>query len=247
MGIAVDISVCAIFLIVLIVGWVKGFIGQVSGLLRGIVSFVGAILLTILVLNMLQEFDFYQSFVAITSSWYKSEAMHATITSQEALEAALIEQGGIYKWLAKISGTLYNDMLSLSTDTTPCDTMAMLFGHSVADLISGVVLWVVLFLLLRLVFKGLIGLMKDIVIMPAFRTVDSFVGAVWSTAITHIVLIGVVLGGTEVLLAKFVPATWDKMYEFLQSTTVLYWLHDNNFIGKALAGLLNVALESLPI
>ena len=244
MGIIVDASICAIFLIVLIVGLLKGFVKQLSRFLRFIASLIGAILLTAIILQAIHNVGFFQSFEGITTGWFSGDAMIQEIHSSEELAQALSEHK-VLKIIASQSEALYNDMLTISTEAVPCNTLGAFLGHHVANLIAGFVLWILLLFILRLIFKGLIGLMKDIIVMPAFRTLDRIFGVLWAVGLTYAILIGIVLGGVEAAILKFAPNVWGKIADYIQGTTVLRWLHDTNFIGELLAGLMNVSIPSI--
>lgn len=246
MGIVVDILVCAIFVMAIVSGATKGLVKQLSSLLRGIVAFAGSIVLTALIINILRPTGLYQAFVEIATSWFKGDTMVIVVNSPDEL-AIVLSQHNSLKILAGLSQVLYNDMQALTTEALPCNTMGELLGHHVADLIVGFVLWILLLLLLRLMFKGLIGLMKEIIIMPAFKTLDRILGAVWVLAFTYIILIGIVFAGIEALIIMFAPDTWIGFEEFLRGTTVLVWIHDTNVIGQLIAGLLNVTLPSINV
>lgn len=246
MGVVVDVSLCLIFLISLVIGSAKGFLKQLSGFLRGIAAFVLSILLTAAIITALQPTGFYLSFVKIAAGWFKSDTMIIIVNSPEEL-AELLSQHGSLKILSGLSEVLYNDMQSMFYEGFPCNTLGILLGHHVANLICCFVLWLILLLALKAIFKGIISLMKNIIVMPAFKTLDKIFGALWSFAFTYAILVGIIFALTEAVILKFVPALWEKLAEFIRNTTVLLWVHDTNVIGELIAGLLNVSIPSLQL
>lgn len=247
MGIVVDIAIGAIFAIALIVGVVKGFLKQLSGILRGIVALVGSIVLTALIINLLQPTGIYNSFAAITTSWFGGDLVNIHVHSSTELALVLAEHGAL-RILTGLSGVIFDEMGAITQATgTPCNTLAGVFGHYVANLIIGFVVWLILFLLLRLLFKGIIKLLQNIIVMPAFKTIDRVLGGIWALALTYVITIGLLLGATETVIIKFFPDVWDSMRDFIQNTTLLLWLHDTNIIGQLIAGLFNVTIESIQI
>ena len=246
MGVVVDIIIGAIFAIALIIGAIKGFLKQISGILRGIISLVGAIILTALIINLLQPTGLYNSFSEVTTSWFDG-SMQEVVQTPTQLSVILSEHGTL-KILAGLSEAIFDDMQAISLATgTPCNTLAALFGHYVANLIIGFVLWLILFLVLRAIFKGIIKLMKNIIILPTFKTVDRILGALWSLAIAYVILIGLLFALAETILIKFFPSDWTVMKDFISNTTILLWLHDTNIIGELIAGLLSTSIESIKI
>lgn len=246
MGVVADVALCVIFAISIISGAVKGFVKQLSGFLRGIVALVCAILLTALIIKLLRTAPLYESFVGVTTGWFQGEAMSIVVSTQEELSAALALDNTM-RILSGLSAVFFKDMQTFSAETLPCNTIGLLLGHYVADLICGFILWLALLLIIQAIFKGLISLMKNIIIMPAFKTLDRILGAVWSLAFTYAILIAVILAALETAFIKFLPDTWDKMADFIQNTTVLLWLHDTNVIGSLIASLLNVEIPSLTV
>ena len=246
MGVLVDIIIAAIFAIALIIGAIKGFLKQISAL-RGLVAFVGAIILTAFIINLLQPTGLYHSFTDVTSGWFGDELLNVRISSHTQLALVLSEHGTL-KILTGLSEVLFDDMQSISLATgTPCDTLAAFFGHYVANLILGFVMWLILLLLLLAIFKGIIKLMKNIIIMPTFKTVDRILGAIWSLALTYLILISLLFATAESLLIKFLPDTWATMRDFISNTTILLWLHDTNIIGELIAALFSTSIESIKV
>lgn len=244
LGVVVDVAVCAIFAVAIIIGITRGFVKQLSAILRGLVALVGSILLTALLLNALQTTGLYQSFIQVTSGWFSSDTMVIVVNSPNDL-ALVLSQHNSLKILAGLSEVLYNDMQTYSLEGFPCNTLGALLGHYVANLISGFILWIVFLLIFKAIFKGLIKLLNEIIIMPAFKTLDRILGAVWVLGITYVIAIGVVFAGIEALILKFLPATWDKLADFIQNTTVLLWLHDTNVLGELIAGMLNITIPTI--
>ena len=246
MGILLDALVCAVFVVALIVGVSQGFVKQLSKLLRGLVAFAGSIVLTALVISFLKPTPIFLTLAQGAAGWFTDDTMIIIVNSPDDL-AMVLAQHNTLKILSGLSSVLYNDMVNISSELYVCNTLGTLLGYHIAALIFGFVLWILLLLTLRLMFKGLIGLMKEIIVMPAFKTLDRVLGGIWVLVFTYIIFIGIILGGIEAAILKFMPDSWATLENLIGNTTILLWVHDTNVIGQLIAGLLNVTIPSLSV
>lgn len=221
-GTYTDIAVVVVLLIAFIVGVSKGFMKQLSSLIGGLVAFIGAIAITAVVSGSLKETEFFQSFIGTTTGWFaNSEFFGSEAASSIATKIA----------------ELFKDM----TFETPAD----LFGYLTATAIAYFVIWLVVYIVLKFLIKGIKALMLKIVHLPVLKTVDKVFGAIWGVFMAYVILIGIVLTAVEIVVYQFVPEFWEPVAQIIQDSKLLSWAHGTNIIGQLIAGWVGMPLPKL--
>ncbi len=240
-GTIIDIALVVIAAVSLIVGIAKGFVKQLTGLLTGLVAFVGAIVLTSLLMRALQPTELYASFTTATTGWFTKECYTTPVATVDDLTLALSGSGAL-KILAFMAESMFAEMQTLG-----CTTLGELLGHYVADLIADFVLWLVLYIALKFMFKGIKALLLKITHLPVIKTIDRIFGALWSVTICYIVVIGLVLSALEIVMIKFFPETefWATIQDYIKSSKILTFANDTNIIGSFIAEMLDITLPTL--
>ncbi len=241
-GIIIDVVVVAIMLLGFFVGLKKGFIKQLRGILRGLVPFVGSIVLTALIVNALQPVDFYQQFAAVAGSWFGDEVLAKTVSTQAEIESVLAD-GGAWKALTVLSATFERDLATFQSTT-----LSELFGHYTANIITSFVLWLILFIILKIIFKQITKLLRKLSRLPVFNVLDKVFGALWGLVLTYVIVISLLLTGAEIVVYQFFNDKWQTVADFIAQSQVLTFASNTNIIGNLLSGLIiNTQLPQITV
>lgn len=239
-GTIIDIALVVVAAIALIVGISKGFVRQLTGLLTGLVAFVGAIVLTSLIMKGLQETQLYLSFTQATTGWFQKECYTSPVTTVDELTLALSGSGAL-RILSVMAPSLFEEMQTLG-----CTTLGELLGRYVANIIADFVIWLILYIALKFLFKGIKILLEKITHLPVIKTLDRIFGALWSVAICYIIVIGFVLSALEIVMIKFFAESdfWVTIQSYIQSSKILTFANDTNILGSLIADMLQVELPT---
>lgn len=213
-----DIVLCVIMLIAFIVGLKKGFIKQLSALIGGLFAFGGAIALTIFISAQLKTTEFFSTFVGTTTGWFSSEFF----SSEMVIKVAEVLNGG---------------ELEVSIQE--------FLGSLAAIAICDFVVWLVLYIVLKFLIKGIKALLLKIVHLPVLSTIDRVFGAIWALLMTYCVLIVIVLTAAEIVIIKFVPDFWEPVETIISDSRILSFAHESNIIGQFIAEKLEITLPSI--
>lgn len=214
-----DIILCVIMLIAFIVGLKKGFIKQLSALIGGLFAFGGAIALTIFISAQLKETEFFLTFVNnTTTGWFSSEFFSSDM-------------------VLKVAETLNGGALEVSIE--------VFLGTLAAIAICDFVVWLVLYIALKFLIKGIKALLLKIVHLPVLSTIDRVFGAIWALLMTYCVLIVIVLTAAEIVIIKFVPDFWEPVKAIISDSRILSFAHESNIIGQLIAQKLEIVLPSI--
>lgn len=243
-GTYIDIAIVAIFCIAFIVGVAKGFLKQLSGFLCGFIAFVGAVALTVVIMQPLSQTEFFLDFATTASGWFQGEYFSEEIHSLEDLNTVLSTAGG-WRILAFMSETIFTDMAELGITT-----LGGFLGSVAASLIAGFVIWLVLYIALKFLFKGIKALLLKISHLPVIKSIDKIFGALWSVVATYIILIVFCLTSAEVVVLKFLTteedaSIWETITTYIQSSQILTFLHNSNVIGSIIAEYFQITLPTL--
>jgi len=238
-GTYIDIGVIAIFAIALIVGLIKGFNKQITKLLGTfgalLVGLVGAYFLA----NLVAQLNMFSGVVNTFSGIFSGMAGASTeVTSAEELKTAL-ESGPLLIFSFMVE-TVWAAMQALNFTTA-----AMYCGYLMLWIICYIVLFIVLYIIVKLLFKGLRKLFEAINRMVVFKILDKLLGAVWAVAMLYAFLVVIGLTGTEIIITKWVSGSAENLYGFLQSSKVLTFIHNTNYLGKMIAGQFQIELPQL--
>lgn len=242
MHLYVDIAIAAIFVISLIIGVIKGFVKQFTSGFCGLIGLIGSIGLTLIIVPALASSGTLNGFANTAAGWFSGEPFVAPIASHDDLISTLSSSGFLSILTTEsISGRIWATM-----SQSQMDTLGAYFGSICARLIVGIIVWIVLLLIFKLIFffikKGLTKLAS----LPVLRTLDRIFGAIWSLLITYVIIVVFIVTAVEIIAVKWLPGDiLETVRGIVNNSTVLQILHDTNVIGAYLARLLNVDLATL--
>ena len=243
MGVIIDIGVCLIFLIALLVGAVRGLCKQFSGALLWMISVAAAVVLVIVVYPFLERVGFMVSFVSSVSGWF-SKPMYTTVVG----DVGSLQQTMSGSYLAILSGVaegMFNRMQSSLSPIGLNLTIGNFFGKVIVDVLVGFILWLIFYLAIKYLLKGIKYLLGKITSIVVFKSIDKVLGVAWSLMLTHIIVIGIIFTVFEILISRFLPSFGVVVADMISHTTVLKFLHNTNVFGSFLASLVGVPL--LPV
>ena len=115
MAIYIDIGLSAILLLSLIIGLIKGFAKQFTKGFCGLIGFVGAAALTLLIVPALHKAGTLNGFANAAAGWFKDEAFTTSVSGAEELAAVM--SGGVLKILSGLSPRMWlsKERMKLST------------------------------------------------------------------------------------------------------------------------------------
>lgn len=238
MGIYADIAMCAIALIAIIVGIIKGFSKQFSAGLCGFIAFLGSIMLTFILMPHIKKVSVFTSFAQTAGGWFKGDAFTVNITSLEDLNIVLSESW--LRILAKLSDRIFNTMQELNFST-----LGAYMGHVAAGLIVGLVLWIILLVALKYILLGIKALLGKMAKLPVLNTFDRIFGMVWSIAVTYLIFVGLIVTAVEIVIIKWIPAAQEPLANIIDNSHVFSFVHSTNVIGENIAKLFNINLLEL--
>ena len=238
MPVYVDVGISAIFLIAIIAGIIRGFAKQFTKGFCGFVSLIGSAGLTVLIIPALHQAGVLNGFASTAAGWFSGETFITEVNSVEQLNEVL--STGFLKILSSLSPRFWATM-----EANGMTTLGSYFGDLCARLIVGVVVWIVLLLLLKLIFWGIGKLLQKLSKLPVLRTLDRIFGALWSLAITYIIVVCLLVSAVEIVIIKWVPSMQPMLEDIINNSTVFQLFHDTNILGSYIARLLNVDLATL--
>lgn len=241
MGTYIDIALIAIAGLALIIGLAKGLVKQLSKLLSGFISFVGAVALTAIIVGALKNTTFFTTFTGTTSGWFSGEVFTTEVpggvVTAETVAGLLTGAWSILSFLSESFAT--------SMSTLNFTTLGQLFGYLVALIITSFVIWLVLYIALKFIIKGIKSLLLKLVHLPVIKTIDKVLGAIWGVFMAYCIFIVILLTGVEVVFIKFFPEDaqeWQTVQAFIASSDILRVLNNTNVIGSWIAESLEVTL-----
>lgn len=242
MAIYVDIGIAAILLISLIVGAIRGMAKQFSKGLCGFIGLIGAIYLTLLLMPFLQKTGIFKSFAELAAGWFKKDAFTTAIASEEELLDIL--SGGILGMMSKLSPRIWAAMVA-----NEMSTLGAYFGDLCARLIAGIVMWIALLIVIKLVFAGVRKLLEKLSKLPVLRVFDKILGAVWSVGIAYIILVCFVITAAEVVVVRWLPNNnvLNTLNNIINNSYIFKFLHETNVIGSYIARLFGVDLSAMSL
>ncbi len=238
-GTITDLVLVAILLIALIVGAIRGFMRQLTGLISGIFSIVLAVIFASLLLNAIRGTSMFSNFCATTSGWFNGSMFTTEVYSQEELASVMSDSGG-WSVLSALAPTFFTEMAAFNYMT-----FGQLLGYYVATAIGYVVLWLVTFILLKIIIKAIGKLLQKVASLPILKTIDRILGAILSIGLVYLALITILLTGIEVFVYKFINGSWDSLCSFIQQSKILTFANNTNYLGMILAQHVQVVLPTL--
>lgn len=242
MHLYVDIGICAVLVLALVIGIIRGFTKQFVGGFCWLIEIVGSVGLTLIIMSAIVKDGILNSFTATASGWFGGGEFVAPVNSYDDLLATLSSSG----FLSILKAESISQRIWATMSQSGMTTLGEYFGLICAKLIAGFVIWIVLLLLLKLLFWGVKKGLEKLAKLPVLRTFDKILGAVWSTAIAYVIIVVFVMTAVEVAIVKFGSVEiQEKFRDILNNSAIYQILHDTNVIGAYLAKLLNVDLSAL--
>lgn len=238
MSFYVDVAIGAILLLAVIVGIIKGFVKQFTRGLCGFIGLIGSIGLTLLIMPELQKAGMLKGFATTAAGWFTGEEFTVLISSEEDLLAAL--SSGFLKILSNLSSRIWANMQAYGMAT-----LGEYFGDMCARLITGVLLWIVLLLAIKFIFLGIRKLFEKLATLPVLKTLNRIFGAVWSVAITYVIVVCIITTAAEIVMIKFIPSMQPTLEQLVNETAIFQVLHETNIIGSYIARMFGVDLAAL--
>src|SRR5699024_5986723 len=96
------------------------------------------------------------------------------------------------------------------------------------------------------VLRGFRALIRKIAEVPFFRVLDRLFGIIWSVAMTYLVIVVLLLTGTEIVIAKWFADFQPTFYQYVEQSVLLSNAHSTNVLGAMIAQFFDVVLPTLP-
>ncbi len=237
MAIYIDIGLSAILLLSLIIGLIKGFAKQFTKGFCGLIGFVGAAALTLLIVPALHKAGTLNGFANAAAGWFKDEAFTTSVSGAE--ELASVMSGGVLKILSGLAPRMW-----LSMESMQLSTLGALFGDICARFIVGFVIWLILLLLIKFAFFGVKKLLDKLAQLPVLHTLDRVFGAIWSFGIS-LIFIFLIISAVEIVIVKWVPGAQPELQNLVSNSSVYQILHNLNLLGGYIGQLVGVDLSTL--
>lgn len=242
MHLYIDIGIAAIFVIALIIGIIRGFTKQFIGPVCGLIVFVGSIGLTLLIVPALVDAGILNGFSNSATGWFSGEAFTTAVSSKDDLTTVLMSSG----FLSILSSENIVTRIWATMSAAQMPTLGTYFGSVCARLITGVVIWIILLLVLKLIFWGVRKGFEKLSKLPVLHTLDKIFGGIWAIVIAYVIIVVFVCTAAEIVVVKFLaPEQKEAFRSILNNSAVYQTLHDTNVIGAYIARLFNVDLTTL--
>ncbi len=185
----VSIAIIAVVLFSFIIGLVKGFSKVFTKGVCRLIAIVGAAavawILSTQVAPVVNLID--NSLVPIASGWFTSGILGKEIASAQQLQELLSSQI-VLSVFSGASGTIYDLLVSNSLKT-----LGGLLGMYIIKILALIVMWLVVYLIVKYLLFGIKYLLTEIAKVPVFSTIDKVIGAVVSTLFGGVIAIGLVV------------------------------------------------------
>ncbi len=185
----VSIAIIAVVLFSFIIGLVKGFSKVFTKGVCRLIAIVGAAavawILSTQVAPVVNLID--NSLVPIASGWFSSGILGKEIASAQQLQELLSSQI-VLSVFSGASGTIYDLLVSNSLKT-----LGGLLGMYIIKILVLIVMWLVVYLIVKYLLFGIKYLLAEIAKVPVFSTIDKVIGAVVSTLFGGVIAIGLVV------------------------------------------------------
>lgn len=243
MGIFIDIGVCAIFLLALVIGAVRGLCRQFSRPLVGIISIAGAIALVVVLYPLFANSSPMLGFIVSAAGWFKKPMYSVVVANAEELTQAM--QGSYLSVLSGVSDKMFARMQTMLEPTGLEYTIGNFFGKIIVNIIVEFAMWLVFYLAIKYLLLGIKYLLKKVTSVVVFKSIDKIFGIIWSVSLTYVIVIGVVLSLVEMIVNQFVGGLAPSLQSWISGTTVLKLLHNTNVIGSFISGIFGWPLMTI--
>ena len=238
-GVIIDIVLVGIFLIGIIVGLVKGFNKLFMGFLAEVGGLIIAGALCAVVANMLIGIPQIAQLSQTFTGWFsKMEIANIEITSFEELSTLL--SVGTLSFLSGQADAIWAKMQELSVST-----LGGYLGHVLLKIFASILCFIVILITVRLILKGICALLQKLNKHTVFKVINMILGAVWATAMTYLIVVGIALTGAELVVAKFFESNIPAIQAFVADSAILKLLHNTNIIGSFVSQALSIPLPDI--
>lgn len=240
-GTIIDVVLGVIILIAIIVGAKKGFAKQLTSLVAGVGTIIGAMLLCTIVTNYLLTLPLVEGWLPSVQGWFaKLPGATTPVASVEELTAAL--NTGWLRILSSQASSLFATMQALG-----CTSFDGYLGHMALRYILEIASFILLYIVLLYIVKGIGALLNRINRIGFFKVLDKLLGILMSLAMTYLIVVVVILTGTEMLLTKYLPQYQDPVLFYIAQSYLLTVAHNTNVLGSLLADMLGIVLPELAV
>ena len=237
-GIIIDLALVVVFMVALIIGLVKGFNKLFMGFLAELGGLAIAGALCVVIANKLLSVPQIHAFADTIGTWFKKPNLNVEIGSLEELTTLL--STGVLRLLAGRSELLWSKMQLHSTNT-----LAGLYGHFILKAFTILICFIVVLILVRLVVNLICSLLQKLNKFTAWKIVNMLLGAVWTTVVAYILVVGVLLTGAELAISHWMADSIPVIQSALAESIILKILHNTNIIGQFISQSLAIPLPNL--
>ncbi len=240
MGLYIDIAIGILALIILIVWTKRGFAMSVCLWLRKIgclaIAIVATIVLSPILTTALSSVS--SSFASLIAPLLnKIAGAGTTVSSYEELSTLM--SSGALALLSSQADSIWASMESLGQYT-----ISAVYGNKIFGIIVYGATYLVTFLLAIYLVRLIKSICTSINKIEFFKLFDKILGCIFSLVATYILLV-LLLTGTEIALAMWMPQYLDKVISIVSSSSILSLVHSTNVIGAIVASMLGVTLPAL--
>ncbi len=218
----IDIVLLAITGITAIIGVIRGFGKQFYVYIGGMIQYVGTIVLVCVLVPALMGTDLGMQITSGIGGWFQVDA---TTTYQSAEELIpILTNAGAPEVAAKLLASV---LLALAPTA---NTLQSACGYIVGSAIVGIVLFIAIFLLLKLMLFGLGKLITLMLKFQVMKFIDHLFGIVFACAFLYVIY-SLLLAGIQAIPADFVPNVMTPIRETIANSEINAFLYENNMIG----------------
>lgn len=160
-----------------------------------------------------------------------------TVSSYEELSTLM--SSGALALLSSQTDSIWASMESLGQYT-----ISAVYGHKIFGIIVYGVTFLVTFILAIYIVRLIKLVCSSINKIEFFKLFDKILGCIFSIVATYILLV-ILLTGTEIVLAMWLPQYLDKVISIISSSSILSLIHSTNVVGAIVASMLGVTLPAL--
>lgn len=230
-GFIFDAASIAVLAIAFIIGLVAGFAKQTGKVICTIVGIVGGVVGCFVVMNFVLKtstgyIGFYSDMMDSVSGWFKGKSFTESVAGLEVVSKAA--QNSVYA---------QNDV-------------AKLLGEWVVNGIVCFLMWLVAYLVVKYVLRGINLLLRKLAKVPVFKSIDRIFGGLWAIVLAYLLVFGVAYTAFVVICVKVGGENIENLLKLVREeaigkSTVFKFLCDYNFIGIWWAKFANVDLVKL--
>lgn len=239
----IDIGIGVVILIAIVAGLARGFCKQFSRPLVVVISTIAAIFLVAIVYPLIIGTGILNGFIVKATSWFSGDFYTAPITNVEALRGIMTDNH--LTFLSGSAHKIYNHMVLMLSKTSFDVTIGSYFGLIFVNIICEFGIWLVFYLVFRLLLHGIKYLLNKMTEVLVFKSIDKFFGLIWSLLCTYFIVVGIILTLSEIVITQFFPGIEATVANWISDSILLNFAHSTNALGSFIANLLGVNLITL--